>query len=43
MHGADGARVDGTFDGLEPDGALRLRLADGSARVIHAGDVTLGN
>jgi BirA family biotin operon repressor/biotin-[acetyl-CoA-carboxylase] ligase len=29
------------FDGLEPDGALRLRLEDGSARVIHAGDVML--
>ena len=42
VHGADGARIAGTFAGLEPDGALRLRLADGSTRVIHAGDVTLG-
>ena len=41
VHGPDGARIAGVFDGLEPDGALRLRLADGSARVIHAGDVTL--
>jgi BirA family biotin operon repressor/biotin-[acetyl-CoA-carboxylase] ligase len=41
VHSADGAQVSGTFDGLEPDGALRLRLADGSARVIHAGDVTI--
>lgn len=41
VHGADGARIAGEFDGLEPDGALRLRLADGSARVIHAGDVSL--
>jgi len=41
VHGADGSRLAGTFDGLEPDGALRLRLADGSARVIHAGDVSL--
>jgi len=41
VHGADGSRVSGTFDGLEPDGALRLRLADGSCRVIHAGDVTI--
>ena len=31
----------GRFDGLEPDGALRLRLADGTSRVIHAGDVFL--
>jgi BirA family biotin operon repressor/biotin-[acetyl-CoA-carboxylase] ligase len=29
----------GTFDGLADDGALKLRLADGSLRVIHAGDV----
>ena len=43
VHGADGSCVAGTFDGLESDGALRLRLADGSARVIHAGDVTLEN
>jgi BirA family biotin operon repressor/biotin-[acetyl-CoA-carboxylase] ligase len=41
VHGADGARIAGAFDGLEPDGALRLRLADRSARVIHAGDVTI--
>jgi len=41
VHGADGASVAGTFDGLEPDGALRLRLADSACRVIHAGDVTI--
>lgn len=29
----------GSFDGLTPEGALRLRLADGASRVIHAGDV----
>ena len=33
--------VTGTFAGLDPDGALRLRLADASLRVIHAGDVSL--
>lgn len=37
----NGERVHGLFDGLDADGALRLRLADGSARVIHAGDVFL--
>ena len=42
VHEPSGSRVSGAFDGLEPDGALRLRLADGSARVIHAGDVMLG-
>lgn len=31
--------VSGTFAGLEDSGALRLRLADGSTRAIHAGDV----
>jgi BirA family biotin operon repressor/biotin-[acetyl-CoA-carboxylase] ligase len=41
VHASDGSRVTGTFDGLEPDGALRLRLADGARRVIHAGDVRL--
>lgn len=32
---------DGLFDGLDESGALRLRLADGTIRVIHAGDVFL--
>lgn len=32
---------EGLFDGLDETGALRLRLADGSTRVIHAGDVFL--
>lgn len=32
---------EGLFDGLDETGALRLRLADGSVRVIHAGDVFL--
>jgi BirA family biotin operon repressor/biotin-[acetyl-CoA-carboxylase] ligase len=38
---ADGSSVDGLFDGLTGDGALILRLADGSHRVIHAADVFL--
>lgn len=37
----DGSATDGLFDGLDTDGALILRLADGTARVIHAGDVFL--
>ena len=32
---------EGLFDGLDETGALRLRLADGTTRVIHAGDVFL--
>ncbi|WP_309547085.1 biotin--[acetyl-CoA-carboxylase] ligase [Sphingomonas sp. SUN039] len=37
----DGTRIEGSFDGLTPDCALQLRLADGTTRVIHAGDVFL--
>lgn len=33
--------ITGVFEGLGPDGALRLRLADGAMRVIHAGDVSV--
>jgi BirA family transcriptional regulator, biotin operon repressor / biotin---[acetyl-CoA-carboxylase] ligase len=40
-HTASGAWVEGQFDGLDESGALRLRLPDGSAQVIHAGDVFL--
>jgi BirA family biotin operon repressor/biotin-[acetyl-CoA-carboxylase] ligase len=40
-HTASGAWVEGLFDGLDGSGALRLRLADGSSHVIHAGDVFL--
>lgn len=40
-HTASGAWVEGVFDGLDEGGALRLRLADGSSQVIHAGDVFL--
>jgi BirA family biotin operon repressor/biotin-[acetyl-CoA-carboxylase] ligase len=37
----DGTAFDGLFERLDADGALILRLADGSRRVIHAGDVFL--
>ncbi len=41
VHDTNGSRVTGTFAGLEEtDGALRLRLADGSEHVIRAGDIT---
>ena len=40
VHDTDGSVLAGTFAGLEEsDGALRLRLADGSERVIRAGDI----
>jgi BirA family transcriptional regulator, biotin operon repressor / biotin---[acetyl-CoA-carboxylase] ligase len=38
---ADGDALEGLFDGLDSDGALVLRLADGTRRVIHAADVFL--
>lgn len=41
VHDAGGNRLSGQFDGLQDDGALRLRLADGTTHVVHAGDVML--
>ena len=35
----DQPMLDGLFDGLDPDGALRLRLPSGECQTIHAGDV----
>lgn len=41
VHDTDGSTVEGAFFGLEnSDGALRLTLADGSERVIRAGDIS---
>lgn len=34
-------RVEGVFDGISLDGALRLRCADGRVEIISAGDVHL--
>jgi BirA family biotin operon repressor/biotin-[acetyl-CoA-carboxylase] ligase len=41
VHSGRGESVSGNFDGLEPDGALRLRRADGTIDIIRAGDVSL--
>ncbi len=41
VHDTDGSVLSGSFAELEEsDGALRLRLADGSERVIRAGDIS---
>ena len=40
VHGSPGEQVAGTFDGIEPDGAMRLKR-DGMIEIIRAGDVTL--
>jgi len=37
----DGEQISGSYIGLAEDGALKLRLADGSIRAIHAGDIFL--
>lgn len=37
----DGEQVDGTFDTLDRQGMLILRLANGESRAIHAGDIIL--
>ncbi|WP_116234906.1 biotin--[acetyl-CoA-carboxylase] ligase [Parasphingopyxis lamellibrachiae] len=41
VHDPSGRKIDGVFDGMDADGALRLRLADGAVHVMHAGDVFL--
>lgn len=41
VHAGPDRRISGQFDGIETDGAMRLRLAGGSVEVIRAGDVTL--
>jgi BirA family biotin operon repressor/biotin-[acetyl-CoA-carboxylase] ligase len=42
VHSGPGERVRGTFDGIEADGAMRLKRADGMIDIIRAGDVSLG-
>jgi BirA family biotin operon repressor/biotin-[acetyl-CoA-carboxylase] ligase len=41
VHTGSDERVSGRFEGLESDGALRLRLGDGSIEIVRAGDVEL--
>lgn len=41
VHSGADETVSGTFDGIEPDGALRIRREDGTLDVIRAGDVEL--
>jgi BirA family biotin operon repressor/biotin-[acetyl-CoA-carboxylase] ligase len=40
VHNVPGELVSGTFDGIEPDGAMRLRR-DGMIDIIRSGDVLL--
>jgi BirA family biotin operon repressor/biotin-[acetyl-CoA-carboxylase] ligase len=41
VHSTVNEKITGRFDGLEPDGALRLRRDDGMIDIIRAGDVEL--
>lgn len=41
VHGGMNELVSGRFAGLEPDGALRLALDDGSVELVRAADVTI--
>ena len=41
VHSSADETVSGSFDGIESDGALRLRRNDGSLEVIRAGDILL--
>ena len=41
VHEPGGTRIEGAFAALAEDGSLLLRLADGTCRAIHAGDVML--
>lgn len=41
VHSSAEEMVSGRFDGLEADGALRLRRDDGSLDIVRAGDVEL--
>jgi len=41
VHSGSDVAIEGAFDGLEPDGALRLRRDDASVEIIRAGDVEL--
>jgi BirA family biotin operon repressor/biotin-[acetyl-CoA-carboxylase] ligase len=41
IHSSADEITTGRFEGIAPDGALRLRRQDGSIELIHAGDVIL--
>ncbi len=41
VHSSAEETLSGRFDGIEPDGALRLRHDDGTLVIVRAGDVEL--
>jgi BirA family biotin operon repressor/biotin-[acetyl-CoA-carboxylase] ligase len=42
VHSSPTDTINGRFDGIEPDGALRLCRNDGSVEIVRAGDVSIG-
>lgn len=42
VHTSTTDRITGRFDGIEPDGALRLRRDGGTIEIVRAGDITFG-
>jgi BirA family biotin operon repressor/biotin-[acetyl-CoA-carboxylase] ligase len=42
VHLSQDEKISGRFAGLDPDGALRLLLEDGSMEIVRAADVFLG-
>lgn len=41
VHSTGDATISGRFEGIEADGALRLRREDGALEIVRAGDVEL--
>jgi BirA family biotin operon repressor/biotin-[acetyl-CoA-carboxylase] ligase len=41
VHSATDEMTVGRFDGIEADGALRLRLDDGTLEIVRAGDISI--
>lgn len=41
VHDPSGEILSGKFDGLDANGSLQLRLADGSSRAVHVGDILI--
>jgi BirA family biotin operon repressor/biotin-[acetyl-CoA-carboxylase] ligase len=41
VHSGADETISGAFDGIEPDGALRLRGGNGRLEIVRAGDVEL--
>lgn len=41
VHSGPDEKIEGRYDGIEPDGALRLVVGDGRVEIVRAGDVNI--